>query len=88
MNYLCTIIIKQSIMNEIKLISDFIKTENEPISFKVEINYLSNLGIPVEVFACNDLKKLKSFAKNVSKLCSVNHVIIKNYVDDTKICGY
>lgn len=75
-------------MNEIKLISEFIKTENEPISFKAEINYLPNLGFPVEVFACNDLKKLKSFAKNVSKLSSISHVIIKNYVDETKICGY
>lgn len=75
-------------MNEIKLISEFINDEKEPISFKVEINYLPNLGLPVEVFACNDLKKLKSFAKNVSKLSSITHVIIKNCVDDTKICGY
>lgn len=75
-------------MNEIKLIRDFIKDENEPISYKAEINYLSNLGLPVEVFACNDLKKLKSFAKSVSKLSCITHVIIKNYDSDVKICGY
>lgn len=75
-------------MKEIKPISDFIKDKNESISFKVEINYLPNLGFPVEVFACNDLKKLKSFAKSVAKLSSITHVVIKNYTDDTKICGY
>lgn len=75
-------------MTEIVHVSNFINNENEPFSFKAEINYLPNLDLPVEVFACNDLKKLKSFARIVAKLSSITHVVIKNYTDDRKICGY
>ena len=77
-------------MNEIRKSVYF---DNEQISnfpYKVEIHYLSNSAFPleVEVFYCNDLKKLKSFAKSVSLLASVTHAIIKDCSNDTKICGY
>lgn len=75
-------------MNDIVHFIDFMKDENESITYIAEINYLPNFGLPLEVFSCNDLKKLKSFAKSISKLSCISHVIIKYYESDVKIIGY
>lgn len=75
-------------MKKIEHAENFIKEENESVAYQAEINYVPLSDLPVEVFASHDLKGLKAFAKNVSKLSCVTHVIIKYYGTDLKICGY